>query len=156
MSPLDNRCKRLFLLKVLFNTVNSGNYNKLPKEVKIKYSEHMNIYEAHKLSDQLGLALKDIRESNKISKRQIEREAAISKTSVLNIETGYRKPSLYILLMYADYLKISLSDLLMEIEIGENEHRKTFLETVKLLRNIDPKTLKTIQKKIKEILDLKP
>lgn len=69
--------------------------------------------------ENLGIKLKTLRVSNKLSRKQIAELVGISASMIGLYETGQRLPSIPILIKLATHYKVSL-DYLLDTEIQKN------------------------------------
>lgn len=69
--------------------------------------------------ENLGIKLKTLRVSNKLSRKQIAELVGISTSMIGLYETGQRLPSIPILIKLATHYKVSL-DYLLDTEIQKN------------------------------------
>lgn len=71
----------------------------------------------------LGNKIKELRNSKNITQEEMSDIMGISKTSVVNYETGTRKVPLSLIIRFAEYFKISLDDLIgVNITQKDKEH----------------------------------
>lgn len=75
----------------------------------------MNKREAQHISDKIINALKNERIRQNISQYQLAKGTGISKSSILYIEQFKQKPSLAIVILIANYLKVDLSSIINKI-----------------------------------------
>ena len=87
---------------------------------------------------ELGLRIKEIRESKGISQRELARRLKLKQSSVSNYESGNREPSLEILVKIANILEVSTDYLLTgkekEIRLSKKEYQ-FFMELFKLIKS---------------------
>lgn len=76
----------------------------------------MNKREAHIISDKVVTLLKKERERQGITPYRMAMDTGLSKNSILYIERLTQKPSFYTLVIMADYLKVSLSEIIEKVE----------------------------------------
>ncbi|MCL2331093.1 MAG: helix-turn-helix domain-containing protein [Proteobacteria bacterium] len=76
----------------------------------------MNKRQAQKLSDQVITSLRKQRLGKNITQYKLAKETGISKSSIYYIESLKQRPTLYTLLMIADYLEVNLSDIIKQFE----------------------------------------
>ncbi len=76
----------------------------------------MNKRQAQKDSDKVIATLRRVRMDKNISKYRISKETGISSSSLSQIESHKQRPTLYTLLMIADYLEVKLSDIIKQSE----------------------------------------
>ncbi len=71
--------------------------------------------EAQKLSDAIVDVLADVRESKRISVYRIAKDLGISHSSILYIENHKQKPTLFFIMMIADYLGADLGAIISKV-----------------------------------------
>ena len=71
--------------------------------------------EAQELSDTVVDALAEIRESKRISVYRIAKDLGISHSSILYIENHKQKPTLFFIMMIADYLGVDLGEIISKV-----------------------------------------
>ena len=75
----------------------------------------MNKREAQFLNDTVVDALAEIRENKGISVYRIAKDLGISHSSVLYIENHKQKPTLFFLMMIANYLEADLGEIISKV-----------------------------------------
>lgn len=76
----------------------------------------MNKKQAQIISDKVIMCLRKVRTDKGISQYKLAKEIGMSKSSISYIENLKQRPTLYTVLMIADYLEINLSDVVKQFE----------------------------------------
>ncbi|RXT02765.1 helix-turn-helix domain-containing protein [Ammoniphilus sp. CFH 90114] len=84
-----------------------------------------------KLSEQLGMRLRTLRENNGISQRELAKRLKMPYQNVSNYERGFRQPDYETLLIFANFFEVSTDYLLY------GNTSKSFLDTNKCPSMID-------------------
>ncbi len=76
----------------------------------------MNKRQAQKISDKIIISLRKARIDKGISQYRLAQDIGMSKSSILYIESLKQRPTMYTILMIANYLGVKLSNILKQIE----------------------------------------
>ncbi|OWP61523.1 transcriptional regulator [Hymenobacter amundsenii] len=63
-----------------------------------------------------GLVIKEIRKSQGLSQESLATEANLDRAFISQVENGHKQPSLLTIFRLADALKLSVSELLKQVE----------------------------------------
>ena len=80
----------------------------------------MNKKQAQQISDKVIINLRDHRLCQNISQYKLAKDLGMSKSSISYIENLKQRPTLYTVLMIANYLGINLFDVIKEFEINNS------------------------------------
>jgi transcriptional regulator with XRE-family HTH domain len=76
----------------------------------------MNKRQAQSISDKVIKSLRKVRLDKGISQYRLAKEIGMSKSSISYIESLKQRPTLYTILMIANYLQVNLSDIIKQFE----------------------------------------
>ncbi len=76
----------------------------------------MNKREAQELSNKIVTVLREKRKTKKISQYKLAKEIGMSKSSILYIENLTQHPTLYTILLIADYLNVDIGNIINQIK----------------------------------------
>jgi len=82
----------------------------------------------------IGLRIRELRESRKMTQEEISEQMHISKTSVVNYESGTRKIPLSMVKRYAEFFNASVDDL---IGIHIKSKQTVYFSNPKISANLD-------------------
>ena len=80
------------------------------------YTRCMNKREAQELSNKIVTVLREKRKTKKISQYKLAKEIGMSKSSILYIENLTQHPTLYTILLIADYLNVDIGNIINQIK----------------------------------------
>lgn len=76
----------------------------------------MNKREAQELSNKIVTVLREKRKTKKISQYKLAKEIGMSKSSILYIENLTQHPTLYTILLIANYLNVDIGNIINQIK----------------------------------------
>lgn len=95
---------------------------------------------------EFGHKIKELRNSHNITQEEMSEIMGISKTSVVNYETGTRKVPLSMIIKFAEFFKVSVDNLInVNITSNRNEH---------MILSNNPKVIANTNRWYKEVGDL--
>ena len=86
---------------------------------QVSYIKSMNKRDAQEISNQIVAVLREERIKKGISQYKLAKDTGMSKSSVLYIENFTQHPSLYTILLIANYLDVDLSQVIKEINTNQ-------------------------------------
>ncbi|MBO7483504.1 MAG: helix-turn-helix transcriptional regulator [Alphaproteobacteria bacterium] len=73
--------------------------------------------EAQEISDKIVAILRRVRLEKGITQYKMAKDTGMSKSSILYIENFTQRPSLYTVILLADYLSVDFSEVLKKVNI---------------------------------------
>ena len=108
----------------------------------------MNLPDSNTFYSKLGEKIKSIRNSKKISQEQLADQLELTRLSIINLEKGRHKPSIYQLLQIANYLGVTLMAL-----IPPTTKKTTSPKNIRIVTDQNQKLDKTTQAFVNKILN---
>ena len=93
----------------------------------------MELLSEERFYQKLGLAIKEARAAKGISQSELGHILNLSRASVVNIESGRQRPSIYFLSLIAQHLEVGLKDLIP----GSSDRLMNLLYTEASRRGLD-------------------